>query len=109
MLTLNKLPKYSCTETIDRSILKPVTPLGRSSCDDLPSRQKKGTWKLRLTASDRLQLDVAVSGDGEMYSWVGENRFEDRSLAGIVGGGVTSTGVFATFLRYKTINVNASL
>ena len=33
-----------------------------------------------------------------MYSWVGENRFRDRSLADLIGNGVISTGAFGTFL-----------
>jgi hypothetical protein len=42
---------------------------------------------------------VAVSwSEGEMYSWVGENSFHDRSLADLVGNGVTSTGAFSALL-----------
>ncbi len=33
-----------------------------------------------------------------MFSWVGEDRFGDVSLADLVGSGATSTGAFATFL-----------
>jgi hypothetical protein len=41
---------------------------------------------------------VAVSGDGEMYSWAGEDRFNDGDLADLVRGGATSTGTFSSFL-----------
>jgi hypothetical protein len=33
-----------------------------------------------------------------MYSWAGEDRFQDRRLADLVRGGATSTGAFATWL-----------
>src|SRR5580658_2371247 len=33
-----------------------------------------------------------------MYSWVGESRFEDRSLFELVNNGALSTGSFASFL-----------
>jgi hypothetical protein len=98
MLTLNSLPKYMCTETIERSMLEPVGIIAGPSCDDIASQKKKPGWKVRRTASDRLRLDVGVSDDSEMFSWVGEDRFEDLSLADLVGTGATSTGAFATFL-----------
>jgi hypothetical protein len=98
MLTVDRLPKYLCTETIDRSSFRPsVNVIGRS-CDDLASRKKEQGWSMRQYSSDRLRLDVAISGNSEMYSWAGEARFHDRSLADLVGGGATSTGAFASFL-----------
>ena len=71
--------------------------IGRS-CDDLESRKREPDWRVRQYSSDRLRLDVAISGGGEMYSWAGEDRFQDRSLADLVQGGATSTGAFASFL-----------
>jgi hypothetical protein len=41
---------------------------------------------------------ASVSAGREMYSWVGESRFEDRSLFQLVGSGALSTGSFASFL-----------
>ena len=96
--TIDRLPKYMCTETVDRSTFDPKEEFAGHSCDDLASRRKKPGWKLFKSSSDRLRLDVAVSADSEMFSWAGENRFGDRSLADLVGGGATSTGAFASFL-----------
>lgn len=85
--TISRLPKYLCRETVDRSTFLPKSPVNHSSCTDLANRRKKPNWKVHESQSDRLRLDVAVSRDeGEMYSWVGENRFHDRSLADLVGG-----------------------
>jgi hypothetical protein len=98
MQTVNRLPKYMCTETIDRSTFLPQANLVNRSCDDLASRRKKADWTVRKYKSDRLRLDVATVSDTEMYSWAGENRFEDRELADLVRGGATSTGAFAAFL-----------
>jgi len=80
MLTVDRLPKYMCTETIDRSTFRPEAKVFGRSCDDLASRRKKKDWRIRKDTSDRLRLDVAVSSDSEMYSWAGEDRFQDRSL-----------------------------
>jgi hypothetical protein len=98
MSTLTRLPRYLCTETVDRELRKPAAPLDHDLCDDIAGLKKTGRWKLNKTASDRLRLDVAVSTDNEMYSWVSEERFQDRTLADLVGGGATSTGAFATYL-----------
>ena len=98
MLTVDRLPKYMCTETIDRSTFRPEAKVFGRSCDDLASRRKKKDWRIRKDTSDRLRLDVAVSSDSEMYSWAGEDRFQDRSLAELVQRGATSTGAFSAFL-----------
>jgi hypothetical protein len=79
--TVNRLPKYLCTETVDRSNFRPEVVVLSRSCDDLASQRKGTSWRIRKDTSDRLRLDVAVSGDSEMFSWAGENRFEDRTLA----------------------------
>ena len=98
MLTVNRLPRYMCTETIDRSTFRPKTKLKGVFCDDLAVLRKKTDWRVRENTSDRLRLDVAVSGRLEMYSWAGEGRFQDRSLADLVQRGATSTGAFVSFL-----------
>jgi hypothetical protein len=98
VLTVNRLPKYMCTETVDRSTFRPEVKVRGHSCDDLAGRRKRADWKVRKDASDRLRLDVAVSRENEMYSWAGEDRFGDGSLADLVKRGATSTGTFAAFL-----------
>jgi hypothetical protein len=98
MLKVNQLPKYLCTETIDRSTFQPKAKVMIRSCDDLARLRKKPDWKVHKDMSDRLRLDVAVSREGEMYSWSGEDHFHDRSLADLVRDGATSTGAFASFL-----------
>jgi hypothetical protein len=104
--TVGRLPKYMCTQTIDRSQYEPPSGLGGHSCEppaavDALLAISLGVEKhkpLVLTTSDRLRLDVAISAGREMYSWVGESRFEDRSLTQLVRTGAISTGSFASFL-----------
>jgi hypothetical protein len=93
METVRRLPRYMCTETIDRTQFEPDIGRQGSACDQ-PSLQRK----LRLAESDRLRLDVGVAANGEIYSWVGENRFDDRSLFDIVRQGAVQTGGFRSFL-----------
>jgi hypothetical protein len=101
MATIDRLPKYLCTETIDRLTLLPEQIVdSHASCADVARSRKSAKWKVYKERSDRLRLDVAVSrSGGEMYSWVGEDRFQNRSLADLAGSGATSTGAFGDLLR----------
>lgn len=96
--TIKRLPKYLCTETVDRSTFQSEVEVLSRSCDDLANRRKQAGWRIRKDTSDRLRLDVAVSGDSEMFSWAGENHFRNGSLADLVLGGATSSGAFGSFL-----------
>jgi hypothetical protein len=91
---VNRLPRYMCTETIERCRYEPVARHSESSCDG-PDR---GSANLRMITSDRLRLDVGMTATHEIYSWVGENHFDERTLFDIVPSGAISSGSFAGFL-----------
>ena len=92
--SIDRLPKYICTQTIDRLRYEPVNGKQASKCDDGPAPKD-----LRVTTSDRLRFDVGVTGAGEIYSWAGARRFDDRRLFDLVREGSISNGIFAAFLR----------
>jgi hypothetical protein len=92
--SLDRLPRYMCTLTIDRAVYRRDTGVpGSSACDE--DRAQRNT---HLITSDRLRLDVAQAGV-EMYSWVGESRFNDRDILNIVRDGAISDGSFVAFLN----------
>jgi hypothetical protein len=99
MLTLDRLPRYMCTETVDRSMFEPQVKVARRSCDDITSLRMRKDWVIRKYESDRLRLDVAISGNTEMYTWAGQDRFQNQKLSKLVLGGVTATGEFKAFLE----------
>lgn len=73
---LKSAPNYVCLETIDRAV-----------------RSNGGK---RTTPLDLLRFDVAFIGNKELYSWPGQQQFEERDLADLApGGGVIGTGAFA--------------
>ncbi len=74
-----RLPDYVCTQTIER--------LGRASADR------------ELQRIDTLSVDVAVTGDRELYGRPGAKNFYRKSLAEVIGTGFVSTGRFALFTR----------
>ena len=110
MSTVGRLPKYVCTQTVDRTRYEPANPeygtngtRRRRSCDDTVGDARRGNWSRSLSSADRLRLDVAVNHENpgmenEMYSWRGENRFNERDLFEFVRGGAVSTGSFTSML-----------
>ena len=96
MQTIARMPRYMCTQTIDRATYHPDLGEQRLSCDDLLSEKNRASLKLATT--DRLRLDVAIAASNEIYSWVGEDRFDDRDLFQLVRQGAVQNGSFSTFL-----------
>jgi hypothetical protein len=97
--TIGRLPKYMCTLTIDRSQYQTDGIKGSPSCDALISEKNKRHLKPHLYENDRLRLDVAISdSSNEIYSWVGEDRFNDRDLFQLVRVGALQTGSYSIFL-----------
>jgi len=91
--SIDRLPKYMCTQTIDRLQYEPVNGKQVSKCDDGLAQKD-----LRVTTSDRLRFDVAMTSAGEIYAWAGAKRFDDRSLFDLVREGSISNEIFAAFL-----------
>ncbi len=71
---LRKLPDYTCAQTVER--------LWRDKAD----RPYK--------AIDTLRLEVALIDGQERFSWLDSRRFEEKSLADLIGG-ASGTGSFA--------------
>ncbi len=103
--SVNRLPRFVCTLTVDRAQYLTIGARPIRTCDDFEGGKKGGNVKDRLLASDRLRLDVAIgtsherfATSNEMYSWVGDNRFDNRGLFDLVRQGAISSGSFSTLL-----------
>jgi hypothetical protein len=57
---------------------------------------------------DMVHVEVAVTGDRELYSWPGANKFEDRDITDMINSGTVSNGDFASALR-SVITNNVSI
>jgi hypothetical protein len=113
--TVDRLPKYVCTLTIDRAEYQPNSVLPNYSCDSLVAEKRAANSKRRPFASDRLRLDVAIGTSheifgttDEMYSWVGDNHFDNRGLFDLVRQGSISSGSFSTLLVTVFVEDRAS-
>src|SRR5580658_3404775 len=92
---IEKLPKYTCVQTVRRYRYEAIPDVRANGCGDLAD----GHHVSRLLAwTDQLRLDVTVSGGLEIFSWAGARSFKSGDVEGIVGGGMTGTGDFGPFL-----------
>ncbi len=77
--TLDRLPNYTCVETIERSERT------------LPAK------KFRL--SDTVRLEVALVDGSEFFAWPGAKKFETKDLRDLVPSGTVGNGDFALFAK----------
>jgi hypothetical protein len=93
-----RLPNYTCVQTVDRKYFKfKSPPFGALSCDDMSAKRKKKNSSLHLEATDRIRLDVKVSGGTEIGAWAGSSHFDDGNVMKLIQGPF-GTGAFGTIL-----------
>ncbi len=76
---LNRLPNYTCLETIERS------------------RRRVASRKFELI--DLVRLEVALVDGREMFAYPGSARFDERDITDMVSGGTIGNGNFAIHAR----------
>lgn len=96
---LDKLPKYTCVQTIQRSRFEMFYGPRGNRCGE-PARARPGQNRMQilLAWTDRFKLDVTVAGGEEIFSWAGARAFQSGDAQEIVGGGMTGNGDFGPFL-----------
>jgi pathogenesis-related protein 1 len=96
MDTATRLPRYTCSLKIERAQYE-AAPGKARDCDGLAAQQSRGQIG-RLEETDRVRLDVAIGDANEIYSWVGEDRFDDRDVFDLVSAGALQNGGYLNFL-----------
>jgi hypothetical protein len=98
--TMRRLPKYTCVETIDRGYYAPVRPSNAPvpSCAEANAEKTKGLPPMRLSATDRLRLEVAESDEHEIYSWPGASHFETGHVDEMIERGPIASGAFGGYV-----------
>ena len=92
-----KLPNYTCIETVTRDYYKLKKSASVKSCSAIPPHSASDP-ALPLTVTDRLRLDVALTERREIYSWVGDSKFEDDGVTALVRHGPIATGAFGALV-----------
>lgn len=96
---IEKLPKYTCIQTVRRSRFEVFSGVRASGCSDVEEgRAAKDGTRLMLAWTDQFKLDVTVSDGKEIFSWAGAREFQSADAQEIVGDGLTGTGDFGPFL-----------
>jgi hypothetical protein len=95
---LERLPKYTCLQTVRRSRFEAFPTVRANGCGPAEGWAKL-QQRLALVWTDRFKLDVTISQGAEIFSWAGARRFQSEDVQEIVGGGMTGTGDFGPFLK----------
>ena len=100
MAGIRHIPNYTCVETVSRQYFRPAANRLPRACEEVLETRRHPTLDmvLRRFATDRLRLDVAMTQQGEIFSWVGASRFDDESIDHIVRHGPMGTGAFGAML-----------
>jgi hypothetical protein len=105
---LQRMPRYTCVQTITRTYYASRHESDRPSCSTLISEHDARKKKLPVLGWDRLRLEVALVEGNSVYSWVGAPRFTDDTLDKLAGSGPLGSGDFGVFLsgilHHATLN-----
>ncbi len=82
---VQRLPNYTCTETIERTTTSPDGEI-----------QQENT----------VRLEVALIGDDELFAWPGTTKFRDSGLDDLVASGAFGTGAFGLYTKILFLNEN---
>lgn len=108
---LQRMPRYTCVQTITRTYYASRHWSDRPSCSALISEHDVRKKKLSVSGWDRLRLEVALIEGNSVYSWVGAPRFTDDTLDKLAGSGPLGSGDFGVFLsgilHHATLNFQA--
>ena len=95
---IERLPKYTCLQTVHRSRFQLFPPVRIRKCGDIEDSSAVNRSQMMLAWTDRFKLEVTVSGGAEIFSWAGARHFQSEEVEKIVGGGMAGTGDFGPFL-----------
>lgn len=113
-VSLEQLPNHTCRMDIRRAHIDPKAR--EKIAKQMEKRQARAggvssdgqvqlaSLDIPLDSADVVALEVAIVGNRELYAFPDSVRFEDRSLAGMIGHGTISTGSFAGYARSVFVN-----
>ncbi len=96
LATLDRLPHYTCVQTIRRAQYRDFSREPQPLCGHVTVQP--GRPALMLAIEDRLRLDVSVAQRREIFSWAGAKEFDTTDAHELIGSGLTATGDFGFLL-----------
>jgi hypothetical protein len=98
---MRNVPKYTCVETVERDYFQNAEAASAQACAskaDFNGDRSQLPPPERLAESDRLRLEVTLAEQGEIFSWVGAQKFEEAGIDRVVRSGSIGSGAFAGLL-----------
>jgi len=96
---LDRMPNYTCVQTITRSYHDARAGIHRPSCSALIEAHNARKNTPPVFAWDRVRLEVALVEGNNVFSWVGAPRFANDNLETLAGNGPLGSGDFGVFIR----------
>ena len=96
---LERMPRYTCVQTVTRTYYDARLGAHGSSCSALIAARSTRKHALPPFGWDRLRLEVAWVEGNNVYSWVDEPRFANDNLEKLAGAGPLGSGDFGALLR----------
>lgn len=91
------LPKFTCTETVERSLYRHREPFGQNtvglSAIDLLEFERNAV----VEWSDQFRLALAIFNGRELFSWPGDGAFQHEWPDELIGSGASTSGEFGPF------------
>jgi hypothetical protein len=81
---------HLCSHDLAQILQTDKTRPAGAGCDQLIGESKRGNVLGPLEATDRVRLDVKISGGVEIGSWVGASEFDSRNILDLVHGSFES-------------------
>jgi hypothetical protein len=102
----NRSPNYTCMLLVDRKYFQPSDPLTARSCDQVIGLTHRGKDTGKLQETERVRLDVKVSGGREIASWPGARQFDSQDILDLARGNFEA-GTFGPVLQDIFLNEGA--
>jgi hypothetical protein len=96
---LDRMPRYTCVQTIKRTYYDARAGIRGPSCPALIAIRNARNQTLSAFGWDRLRLEVAWVESNNLYAWFGEPKFADDNLEKLAGEGPLGSGDFGVLLR----------
>ena len=96
---LERMPRYTCVQTVTRTYYDARSGTQKPSCPALIAINNVRKQMPPALEWDRLRLEVAWVAGNNLYIWAGEPRFADDNLEKLAGEGPLGTGDFGAILR----------
>jgi hypothetical protein len=97
MADMNRQRRFTCVQNINRQTYGQEYRESQS-CSTILANRTRRKHDLPMLSSERLRLEVAVTEDREIHSWLGATEFSEDEIRTLTNSGPFGGGDFATLI-----------